>query len=98
MREVYRARRDALLAATEDHGRDRIRLGPSNGGMHIVGWLPASTDVRALRERAAAHALYLRDVGICYAGTQPGPGVVLNFASAPTGSIRRGIRLLCTLI
>jgi GntR family transcriptional regulator/MocR family aminotransferase len=98
MREVYRERRDSLFDALNRHAHNRIRLGPADGGMHAIGWLPSGTDVPALSERAAAEALYLRDVAVYYTGPPPGPGIMLNFASAPKLAIRRGIRILSGLI
>jgi GntR family transcriptional regulator/MocR family aminotransferase len=98
MREVYRARRDALRAAIDEFTGERIRLGPTNGGMHAVGWLERGTDVSGLCERAAREALYLRDVAVYYAGAPAAPGLVLNFASASPTSIRRGVRTLSTLL
>jgi GntR family transcriptional regulator/MocR family aminotransferase len=98
MREVYRARRDALRAAIDEFTGERIRLGPANGGMHAVGWLERGTDVNDLCDRAAREALYLRDVAVYYAGAPAAPGLVLNFASASPTSIRRGVRTLSTLL
>jgi GntR family transcriptional regulator / MocR family aminotransferase len=98
MRSVYRERRDALCAAVERHSEGRIRLGPSDAGMHAVGWLPRGTDVTRLRQRAAARGLYLRDVAAYYAARPREPGLVLNFASAAPATLTRGVVSLCRLI
>jgi GntR family transcriptional regulator/MocR family aminotransferase len=98
MRDVYRERRDALYDAVGRYAADEILLGPSDAGMHAVGWLSPGTDVVGLRQRAAAHAMYLRDVAVYYAGRPAEPGLVLNFASAPAANITRAIRSLARLI
>jgi GntR family transcriptional regulator/MocR family aminotransferase len=98
MRAIYHERRDALRAAVERHAVDRIRLGPADGGMHAVGWLPRRTDVAQLCRRAAQRNMYLRDLGVYYANHSPGPGVLLNFASAPERAIERGIAAVSRLI
>jgi GntR family transcriptional regulator / MocR family aminotransferase len=98
MREIYRERRDALCAAVERTAPDRIRLGASDAGMHVVAWLPKQTHIPALRARAAARAMYLRDIAVYYAGRPPQPGLVLNFASAPPAIIDRAIRSLASFI
>jgi GntR family transcriptional regulator / MocR family aminotransferase len=94
MREAYRERRDALQEAVATYVPRHVRLGARDGGMHVVGWLPKRVNVTALAERCARRGLYLRDVAGYYAGRPPGPGLVLNFASAPPNRIARGIRVL----
>jgi DNA-binding transcriptional MocR family regulator len=54
--------------------------------------------VSALGRRAAAESIYLRDVCPYYHGRPPGPGLVLNFASSPPSSIRRGVRAIARWI
>jgi len=98
MREIYQERRDALCAAVEQYAAERITLGPSDAGMHAVGWLPPRTDVSTLRRHAAADSVHLRDLRPYYHGRPPGPGVVLNFASSPPPDIRRGVRAIARWI
>jgi GntR family transcriptional regulator / MocR family aminotransferase len=94
MRQAYRDRRDALEQAVEKYARRHIRLGPRDGGMHAVGWLPKRTNVGMLAQRCARRGLYLRDLAAYYAAQPPDPGLVLNFASARPSAIARGIRVL----
>jgi GntR family transcriptional regulator / MocR family aminotransferase len=98
MRDAYRVRRDALEHAVDQYAPRRIRLGPREGGMHAVGWLPKGVNVAALAERCASRGLYLRNLAEYYARRPPGPGVVLNFASAPSDAIGRGVRTLASLL
>jgi GntR family transcriptional regulator/MocR family aminotransferase len=98
MRAIYHERRDALCAAVERHAGDRVRLGPADGGMHVVGWLPRRTDVTQLRRRVAQRDMYLRDVAVYYASRPPQPGVLLNFASATPAAIDRGVAAVSRLI
>jgi GntR family transcriptional regulator / MocR family aminotransferase len=51
MRQAYRDRRDALEQAVEKYARRHIRLGPRDGGMHAVGWLPRRTTARVISTR-----------------------------------------------
>jgi GntR family transcriptional regulator/MocR family aminotransferase len=98
MRAIYHERRDVLCAAVDRHAGARIRLGPADGGMHVIGWLPRRTDVAELCRRAAQRNMYLRDLAVYYAGHPPEPGVLLNFASAAPASIERGVAAVSRLL
>ncbi len=74
MRPVYRARRDALLAALAAHLPDLEPAGIA-AGLHLVAWLPADLDEAAVIEAAA-------DEGVAVAGVTP-----YRLAPAPRGGL-----------
>ena len=53
MRPIYRARRDALLAALARH-HPGVRPVGASAGLHVLAWLPPDIDESAVVARAAA--------------------------------------------
>jgi GntR family transcriptional regulator/MocR family aminotransferase len=63
MRPIYRARRDALLAALAEHAPDLEPAGIA-AGLHLVAWLPDDLDEAEVIEAAA-------NEGVAVAGVSP---------------------------
>jgi GntR family transcriptional regulator/MocR family aminotransferase len=98
MRMLYQERREVLLEAIEKRLSPFIRAGVSNTGLHVVGWLPARADDRALSNRAAAIGLDIPPLSRYYFGSRSKPGILLNYAAMPPKNIRQGINALASIL
>jgi len=96
MRPVYRARRDALLAAL---ARDLPDLEPAGiaAGLHLVAWLPDDLDEATVIEAAA-------DAGVQLAGISPfrltpgRPGLIFGYSNLSERAIADGVGRLAGAI
>lgn len=94
MRPIYRARRDALLAALRRHLPDLRPVGAS-AGLHVVAWLPAGVDEAVVIDRAAAAGVAIDGVSPYYAAGRAGPGGLLfGYGTLTETEIDEGIRLI----
>jgi GntR family transcriptional regulator/MocR family aminotransferase len=96
MRPIYRARRDALLAALRRYLPD-VRTVGASAGLHVVAWLPDGVDEAALVERAASVGVALTGVTAYQRIRRDGPGGLIFGYGMPTETeIEEGIRLIAT--
>jgi GntR family transcriptional regulator/MocR family aminotransferase len=98
MRPVYRARRDALLAALGLHLPDVRPVGAS-AGLHVVAWLPAGVDEKTVVDRAAQAGVGLYGVSRFYTARRDGPGGLLfGYGLLSEDAIAEGVRLVAGVI
>jgi GntR family transcriptional regulator/MocR family aminotransferase len=94
MRPIYRARRDALLAALGRHLPDLRPVGAS-AGLHVIAWLPAGVAETALVERAAAAGVAVYGLTGYHSGRRDAPGGLLfGYGTLTEAEIEEGIRLV----
>ena len=97
MRPMYRARRDALLAAM---ARELPAFRPvgASAGLHILAWLPPSVEEVGLVD--AARAVGIRLEGLTTRGFErPAPGgIIFGYGSVDETAIERGIRQIGGLV
>ena len=67
-------------------------LGPSECGIHVVGWLADGPDERAIRQRATEVAV--GSLSTCYLGAEKESGLVLGFANGPADASREAVGVL----
>lgn len=94
-RQLYAARRDALLSAAARHLDGLLHVEPDPGGMHLiatpVGALAKSFDDVAVTQAAAAAGLVVQPLSVCYAQRPRRHGLILGYAGTPEAEIERGI-------
>lgn len=98
LRNVYRARRDAMLAALQEGMPAGVRWTRPLGGMFLWITLPDGMDAAVLlKESMTRGILFVPGVGFhpdrCGTNT-----LRLNFVSASPESIRQGVRTLSSLV
>jgi GntR family transcriptional regulator/MocR family aminotransferase len=104
VRESYRQRRDALVAAV-----DELMAGASitglDAGHHALLQLPAGADEVGVVTRAAAEGVLVRGLGeyrVTPDDASPGgvmrPALVIGFGNVTTSQIRHGISVLGALV
>lgn len=93
-REVYRERRDALLAAMADLMPAGTSWTKPGGGLFVWANLPDGLDAKAMMPRAvAARVAYVPGTGFYADGTGTG-NMRLNFSFPAPDRIREGVRRL----
>lgn len=98
MRGVYADRREALIQAIEATLARRVRLVPSEGGLHLSLKLPGRQTGAALAARAAEHGIRLSELGR-FALSRPAPnGIALGFGMIPVQRIAPAIDKLDSLL
>jgi GntR family transcriptional regulator / MocR family aminotransferase len=98
MRNVYRARRDALVEALETSAGDVMQLGNSDAGLHLVVSLPEDVDDREVVRRAERQGMYPRPLSTCYAGGSARRGLLLGFGGSDESTLVAGVRALSALV
>jgi GntR family transcriptional regulator/MocR family aminotransferase len=97
MRQVYRRRRDALLAALAARLPALTPTGVS-AGLHLVTWLPPRLDEARLLELAYEAGVSVDGVAP-YRITSTGPGgLIFGFAAADERAIAEGVELIAGVI
>jgi GntR family transcriptional regulator/MocR family aminotransferase len=98
MRPIYRARRDALLAALERHLPELRPVGAS-AGLHVLAWLPAGIDEKALVEHAADAGVGVEGVTPYRSASRDGPGGLLfGYGTVAEAQIEEGVRLIAGML
>jgi len=98
MRPIYRARRDALLAALATHLPAVMPVGAS-AGLHVLARLPAGVDEGRVVELAAGVDVGVD--GLAPYRVAPGPangGVILGYARLTEAGIAEGVRRLASAV
>ena len=91
-RSIYRARRDALVAALERLLPDCPPAGVA-AGLHLVVHLPAGTDEQAVLDAARSRGIGL--AGISEHRVEPGPpALLLGYGRLPEPAVEPAVRLL----
>jgi 2-aminoadipate transaminase len=96
--EMYRERRDAMLAALDEHFPSDASWTRPQGGLFVWVELPHGIDARELLDRALAHDVAF----VPGAAFFPGPGhdhtMRLNFSAMPPDRIHEGVRRLAAVL
>ena len=91
-RAAYDERRQALLAALETLG-DAVRVGPSDGGMHLAVHLTFDCDDQAIAEACGRRGVEARALSRYRIAPGP-PGLVLGYACAAPSRIRSAMAVV----
>jgi GntR family transcriptional regulator/MocR family aminotransferase len=97
MRRLYRARRDALIAALQEHLGDIVSIGPADAGIHLLARLPVGVDDLALAEAASRAGVACMPLSPHYQRA-PQPGLLLGFGGMPEERLAEGVRQLAPLV
>jgi len=98
MRTLYAQRRAAFVAELQQQLGDLLEIQPSEGGMHLVAWLPPGMDDQAAVRQAAAHGvdtLAISDFGM--EPLQRG-GLILGYAAVAEQAMCEGVRRLAAAL
>jgi len=94
MRALYEERQSALVETAGRELAGVLEVRPSDGGMHLVGWLPPGMDDVQASERALAAGVHVRPLSSCSAAKVRRGGLLLGYAALTVPQIREGVRKL----
>jgi GntR family transcriptional regulator / MocR family aminotransferase len=90
MRRLYRERQDALATALRRQLHGLLDVQPSDGGMHLVAWLPPGVDDREASQRAAAEGVEAVPLSSFMIGSPSRGALLLGYARTTTDDIVDG--------
>ena len=94
MRQLYGARRDALVAAIRGELGEALQVQGDQAGVHLVATLEKTADDRAIAERAARAGLWVMPLSSCYAGRATRRGFVLGYGGTEADEMTEAVRRL----
>jgi GntR family transcriptional regulator/MocR family aminotransferase len=92
MRRIYKARREVMMAALEQHFGDRISVLGDAAGMHLT----ARVQVRDLAARGERAGVHIRSTAPYYSSDPPPDEFLFGFASMSERAIREAVRRLAS--
>jgi GntR family transcriptional regulator/MocR family aminotransferase len=98
MRNLYKARRTALVESLRDEFGDQLEIHGAAAGMHLTITLPRGCRDIEICTRAAAEHLWLWPLSPCYASGKGRQGLILGFANTPEEQMRDAVRHLGRLL
>jgi 2-aminoadipate transaminase len=94
LKDLYRGRRDTLLAALDEHFPPEATWTSPEGGLFVWATLPDGLDSKAMMPRAiAARVAYVPGTGF-YADGTGAANMRLNFSYSEPARLREGVRRL----
>jgi GntR family transcriptional regulator / MocR family aminotransferase len=94
MRALYQERQSVLVEAIRQELSGLLEVQPSDGGMHVVGWLPKGVHDVVASQRAAACGVFARPLSSCSIGKLTRGGLLLGYAALNRNQIREGVQKL----
>ncbi|MCF3934837.1 PLP-dependent aminotransferase family protein [Acuticoccus sp. M5D2P5] len=98
MRDLYRTRRDALLAAGARHLDGRLMLLPTETGFHTVGLLPEGADEARVVEAVSAAGLATAPLSRFALSPLAVKGLTLGFSAVAPHEMEKGVERLAAAL
>lgn len=98
MRQLYRARRAALVAALAAAFGDHVTVGLPDSGMHLLLHLPPGSDDMAVADAAGIAGLSTLPLSPWAIEAETGPGLILGFANVPAERAAREVARLARIL
>jgi 2-aminoadipate transaminase len=98
IRALYKAQRDAMLAALAQHMPAQVSWNQPDGGMFLWARLPAGQDAVALLPKAVAQGVAFVPGAAFYADHADTRSLRLSFVTASADEIQRGVAALASVI
>jgi GntR family transcriptional regulator/MocR family aminotransferase len=98
MRLLYAERQDALVRSARHHLAGLLNVEPSEGGMHLVGRLPAGVDDREASRAARANGIVVAPLSFFSEGRQHRNALLLGYAGLTAGQIAAGTKRLAATL
>jgi GntR family transcriptional regulator/MocR family aminotransferase len=94
MRLLYGERQKALVRSAEHHLGGLLTVKPSEGGMHLVGRLPAGVDDREATRAARADGIIVAPLSFFSEGRQHRNALLLGYAGLTAAQLTAGTKRL----
>jgi GntR family transcriptional regulator/MocR family aminotransferase len=93
MRVLHHERQHELIRRAECI-TDQLELAPSDGGLHLVGWLADNRDDRAIAKSALRRGVHVWPLSTHYIHPESRPALLLGYAGTTRDDMRYGIDVL----
>ena len=97
MRVLHLERQHELIKLAAPLG-DQVELRPSDGGLHLVGWLADKRDDRAVARNALRHGIHVWPLSTHYLGPTRRSALLLGYAGTRTDDMRDGVGVLSEVL
>jgi GntR family transcriptional regulator/MocR family aminotransferase len=97
MRQVYRGRRDALLAALERWLPELQPVGAS-AGLHLLAWLPPGYDGDAIVAAAEEDGIAAQRIGPRRTNPAGPDGIIFGYGSISEAAMDDAVRRLAAVV
>jgi GntR family transcriptional regulator/MocR family aminotransferase len=94
MRALYQERQSILLEAAVRELRGLLRVEPSDGGMHLVGWLLRNAKDVDVAQTAKSHGVIASPLSMCATASGTDAGLLLGYAPFGRDQILDGVKRL----
>jgi GntR family transcriptional regulator/MocR family aminotransferase len=98
MRTLYFERQQVLVRNARTHLAGILRVQPSPGGMHLVGWLPPDVDDREATRAAKACGIVVAPLSFFMSHRPDRSGLLLGYAGLTPAQIAAGSRRLAAAL
>jgi len=98
MRSLYEERQSVLVEAAHRELKGLLEVTRSDGGMHLVGWLPPGVNDRRTSHAVGAHDVYASALSACAARPVERGGLLLGFAAFSPRQIHEGVQRLAAAL
>ena len=82
-----------LIKETERISK-KIEIAPSDGGLHLVGWLANNRDDRAIAKSAIRQGVHVWPLSMHYAHPHGSAALLLGYAGTTRDDMRVGVDVL----
>jgi GntR family transcriptional regulator / MocR family aminotransferase len=96
-RVLHRERQQELIKQAQPLAGE-LQLIPSDGGLHLVGWLAGHRDDRAVAKSALRQGVHVWPLSTHYLRPEHKPALLLGYAGTTTDDMRYGINTLSRLL
>ncbi|GCE45020.1 transcriptional regulator, GntR family domain / Aspartate aminotransferase [Rhodococcus wratislaviensis] len=94
MRVLYGKRQQILVREAMRRLDGALRIEGSDGGLHLVGWLPEHLDDRVVAETAAREGIHVWPLSLHCMDAELPPALLIGYAGTKESDIPRGIDTL----
>lgn len=94
MRKIYASRQEVLVNATRKYLGDLIEIAPSDGGLHLIGWLPPWLDDRIASKQALSYGIEVTPLSAYCVDPYPRQGLILGYAAFDETTIVKAVKQL----
>src|SRR5260370_20349289 len=98
MRALYQERQSVLVESIRQELSGLLDAQSSDGGMHVVGWLPKGVHDVVASQRAAACGVFTRPLSSCSIGKFPQGGLLLGYAALNPNRIPEDVQKLAVAL
>ena len=94
MRTLYEQRQMALVETTRRELAGLLEVDVSEGGMHLIGWLPHGANDAHVSRAVRSCGVYASPLSACAIGNIKRGGLLLGYAGFESSQIRKGVKTL----